>query len=74
MGIRLSAPSRLKRLWPVYLLCRKRSNASASLSLCRIWSWSSLGSSWGTPSTCSWIHCFSSVWELCMYSTVPVRQ
>ena len=43
--IRLSPPSRLKRLWPVYLVCRKRSKASASLSLCRIWSWSSLGSS-----------------------------
>ena len=31
--MRLSPPSRLKRLWPVYLLCRKRSKASVSLSL-----------------------------------------
>ena len=32
IGIRLSAPSRLKRLWPTYFECRNRSNASAAFS------------------------------------------
>ncbi len=31
-----SPPSRLKRFWPTYLVCRKVSNASASLSLPRM--------------------------------------
>ena len=36
IGITVSAPSRLNRLWPRYLVCRKRSKASAALSRSRI--------------------------------------
>ena len=36
MGTRVSAPSRLNRFWPRYLVCRKRSNASAAFSRSRM--------------------------------------
>ena len=74
IGIRVSAPSRLKRFCPRYFVCRKRSNASAALSRSRIRRFSSWLATGGTPSTRSWIHSFWSGSWMCMYSTPTVRE
>ena len=49
-----SPPSRLKRFWPTYFVCRNVSNASASLSLLRMRSCSSWPGFWYFSSTFSW--------------------
>ena len=51
-----SPPSRLKRFWPTYLVCRNVSNASASFSLRRMRSCSSWPGFWYFCSTLSWNH------------------
>ena len=74
IGMSVSAPSRLNRFCPRYLVCRKRSNASAALSRSRMRRFS-VGVGLGVPgtSTCSWIHSFWSGSWMCMYSTPTVR-
>ena len=73
-GMADSAPSRPNRFWPMYLVSRNRSRASAALSLARIWRCSSGSRSVLTPSTCCWIQRFCSGAMMCMYSTPTVRQ
>ena len=46
MGTSVSAPSRLNRFCPRYLVCRKRSNASAALSRSRMRCFSADGDRW----------------------------
>ncbi len=73
-GMTDSPPSREKRFWPTYLVCRKVSKASAAFSRRRIRSCSSRSGLECGRSTRSWIHlrCFGS-W-MCMNSMPVVRQ
>ena len=73
MGMRLSAPSRLKRFWPRYLRWRNASKASAALSRSRMRSWSAFDTSPVEPSTWRWIQSFWSGSWMCMYSTPTDR-
>ncbi len=69
-----SAPSMPKRFWPTYLVARNFSKASAALRRPRMWRCSSGSIRLLTPSTCSWIQCFCTGSEMCMYSMPTVRQ
>ena len=73
IGIRVSAPSRLKRFWPRYLVWRKRSKASAATSRSRIRRFSSGDGSSTGRSTRACTHSFWSGSWMCMYSTPTVR-
>ena len=73
IGIRLSAPSRLKRFWPRYFVWMKPSNASAAFSRSRMRRCCSGLSGVGGVSTRAWIHSFWSGSWMCMYSTPIVR-
>ena len=70
----VSAPSSEKRFCPTYLVCRNASNASAALSLERMYFCSATGTlSCGTSMrSCSQARFSGS--RMCMYSTPVVRQ
>ncbi len=70
----VSPPSSENRFWPTYLVCRKVSNASAALSLDRMYFCTVAdGFSCGT-STRSWIQRRSAGSRMWVYSTPTVRQ
>ncbi len=73
-GMTVSPPSRENRFWPTYLVCRKVSNASAALSLERMYFCSMTAGFWcGTSMrSCSQARCSGSA--MCMYSVPMVRQ
>ena len=70
----VSPPSSENRFCPMYLVCRKVSNASALFSRPRMYFCSSIGGFSCLTSTRCWIHrrCTGSM--MCMYSTPTVRQ
>ena len=67
-GTMASAPSRPKRLVPVYFTSQNFSNASVSISLLRIARWPSgvKRMSFSSPSMRSWIHAFCAGLVMCM--------
>ena len=69
-----SAPSRPKRFWPIHLVARNFSMASAAFMRSRMWRCSVGSSLVEAPSTCSWIQRFSSIEEMWVYSMPDVRQ
>ncbi len=73
-GMVVSLPSSENRFCPTYLVCRNVSNASAALSLDRMY-FCSAGSGlvWGTSTRFS-SQSRSSGSRMCMYSTPTVRQ
>ena len=70
----VSAPSSEKRFCPTYLVCRNASNASAALSLDRMYFCSATGTRSCGTSMRSWSQARFSGSRMCMYSTPTVRQ
>ena len=70
----VSPPSRENRFCPMYLVCRKVSNASALFSRPRMYFCSSIGGFSCLTSTRCWIHLRCAGSMMCMYSTPTVRQ
>ena len=75
MGISVSDPSSENRLWPMYLVCRNRSKASAAFSFDSTRCCMSLdsGSVIRSVSKRSWSHFVSVGEEICMNSTPTWR-
>ncbi|CFO68477.1 Uncharacterised protein [Bordetella pertussis] len=75
-AMKLSPPSSEKRFWPTYLVCRKRSRPSDSVSCCRMWRFSSVENTGAlkVDSRRCWIQRLAAGSEICMNSAPTERQ